>query len=144
VSSSKQDSPRTKILVADDLRDAAVSLALLLELCGAEVCSAFGGEETVSLAESFRPDVVLLDISMPRLNGYEVARRLRAQPWGREMILLALTGWGGAADLVAAREAGFDGHLLKPAAADHVLTTIARLRAARTTVPAAPAAPAAQ
>ena len=141
MSSSKQDSPRTKILVADDLRDAAVSLALLLELCGAEVCSAFGGEETLGVAEGFRPDVVLLDISMPRLNGYEVARRLRTQPWGREMILLALTGWGRTADLTAAHEAGFDGYLLKPVAADQVFATIARLRARRAALPAAPSAP---
>jgi CheY-like chemotaxis protein len=126
----------TKILVADDLPDAAVSLALLLELCGAQVRSAFDGEETVQVAESFRPEVVLLDISMPRLNGYEVARRLRSEAWGRPMILLALTGWGRSSDLVAAREAGFDGHLLKPVTADEVLARIARVRADRIREPA--------
>jgi PAS domain S-box-containing protein len=83
-----------KIVVADDNRDAAVSLARLLEVMGNEVRTAGDGQEAVEIAGTFCPDVVLLDIGMPRLNGYQVARCIREQPWGRDMILVALTGWG--------------------------------------------------
>jgi PAS domain S-box-containing protein len=108
--------PRRRILVADDNRDAADSLAMVLRLGGHEVHAVHDGQEAVEAAAWFRPDLALLDIGMPKLNGYEVARRIRAQPWGRGVLLVALTGWGQEEDKRRAREAGFDQHLTKPAA----------------------------
>jgi PAS domain S-box-containing protein len=103
-----------KILVADDHRDAAESLARLLRLMGQEVRTAGDGLEAVALAEEFRPDVILMDIGMPRLDGYEAAARIREHPWGADMTLVALTGWGQEEDRRRSREAGFDAHLTKP------------------------------
>jgi CheY-like chemotaxis protein len=103
-----------RVLVVDDNRDAADTLSLLLELMGHEARSAHDGLEALSAAEAFKPDVVLLDIGLPKMNGYEVCRRLRQEPWGREAFLVALTGWGQADDLRQASEAGFDRHLVKP------------------------------
>ena len=103
-----------KILVADDNRDAADSLAMVLRLQGYEVHTVTDGQEAVNAALTLRPDVVLLDIGMPRLNGHEVARRLRAEPWGRALHLIALTGWGQDEDRRRSHEAGFDAHLVKP------------------------------
>jgi CheY-like chemotaxis protein len=117
-----------RILVADDLPDAVNSLALLCELYGAEVRQAFNGIEAVEIAGSFQPQVVLMDISMPGMNGYEAARAIRAAEWGKSMVLIALTGWGRPADLDAAREAGFDGHLLKPVHPERLLKLIASLQ----------------
>jgi len=111
-------SPRSmrgkKILVADDNRDAADSLAMLLRLSGHEVRVATTGRAALALASAFRPAAALLDIGMPELNGYEVARALRAEPWGRSMQLIALTGWGQDEDKRQAQAAGFDHHLVKP------------------------------
>ncbi|HEX6864459.1 MAG TPA: response regulator, partial [Thermoanaerobaculia bacterium] len=107
-----------RILVVDDNRDSAESLSLLLQVTGNEVRTAFDGLEAVEEAERFRPDVVLLDIGMPRLNGYEAARRIRGEPWGKEMLLIAQTGWGQEEDRRLSREAGFDAHLTKPV--DHL------------------------
>jgi signal transduction histidine kinase/DNA-binding response OmpR family regulator len=104
-----------RILVVDDNRDAATSLAMLLELTGHETRVAHDGLEAVQAAESFRPDVVLLDIGLPKLNGFEVARMMRQQPWGKDMTLVALTGWGQEEDRRMSSEAGFDAHLVKPA-----------------------------
>jgi CheY-like chemotaxis protein len=103
-----------RILVADDNRDAAASLATLLSLDGHEVSVAYDGKAALGSAETFRPDVALLDIGMPNLNGYEVARSIRAQAWGRSMMLVAVTGWGQSEDKRRAREAGFDHHFTKP------------------------------
>ena len=103
-----------KILVADDNRDSADSLAMLLQLGGYEVVVAYDGEAAIARAESCRPQVVLLDIGMPRLDGYAVAARLRCESWGRQMRLIALTGWGQEDDKARARKAGFDEHLTKP------------------------------
>jgi signal transduction histidine kinase/ActR/RegA family two-component response regulator len=103
-----------RILVVDDNRDSAESLALLLRLAGHEIQAAHDGLEAVEAAGWFRPDVVLLDIGLPKLNGYEAARRIREEPWGREMVLVALTGWGQDEDKHRAQEAGFDHHLTKP------------------------------
>ena len=118
-----------RILVVDDLSDAATSLALVCELYGAEARTARDGVEALALGATFRPDVVLMDISMPNMNGYEAARRLRAEPWGKSVVLIALTGWGRSADVEAARLAGFDGHLLKPVEAEALLRLISALRA---------------
>jgi PAS domain S-box-containing protein len=103
-----------RILVVDDNRDAAVSLALMLKLQGNQTRTAHDGLEAVAEAEAFRPDVVLLDIGMPKLNGYDAARRIREQPWGQRMVLVALTGWGQEEDRRRSLEAGFNHHLVKP------------------------------
>jgi PAS domain S-box-containing protein len=113
-----------RILVVDDMRDNADSLAMLLELGGNEVQIAYDGQAALEAAERFRPDVVLLDIRMPKLNGYDACRRIREQPWGKSMMLIALTGLGQQADQRRADEAGFDSHLVKPvdpAALDELL-----------------------
>ncbi len=117
-----------RVLVADDLPDAASSLALLCELYGAEVRQASNGIEAVEVAGLFQPHVVLMDISMPGMNGYEAARAIRANEWGKFMVLIALTGWGRPADLDAAREAGFDRHLLKPVHPERLVKLIASLQ----------------
>lgn len=105
---------RARILVADDNADAAETLALLLELAGHEVRVAGDGVEALAVAEQFRPQIALLDIGMPRLDGYETARRLRDRPWGRSTRLIAITGWGQDQDRRRAIDAGFDRHLVKP------------------------------
>jgi signal transduction histidine kinase len=105
---------RHRILVIDDNRDSAETLAMVLRLHGSEVMTAHDGLAAVGAAERFRPDLVLLDIGMPGMDGYEVARAIRAAPWGREMLLVAQTGWGQAADRRRTQEAGFDVHMTKP------------------------------
>jgi CheY-like chemotaxis protein len=109
-----QQGESRRILVVDDNRDAAESLAMMLQLLGHEVRSAHDGVEAVEAHAEFRPDVVLLDIGMPRMNGYEAARHIRKQPRGDQVVLIALTGWGQEADKKQAMEAGFDLHLTKP------------------------------
>ena len=116
-----------RVLVADDNRDAVESLRLVLEAGGHEVHTAFDGEAAFGCAEAVVPDVVLLDIGMPKTNGYEVARRIREHPWGKSIYLVALTGWGQEDDRRRSREAGFDAHLVKPVAPetiDRVLATM--------------------
>jgi PAS domain S-box-containing protein len=105
---------KRRILVVDDNLDSAASMATMLRLLGNEVRTARDGIEAVELAEQFRPQVILMDIGMPKLNGYEAARRIREQPWGRGMAVIALTGWGQEVDRAKSREAGCDGHLVKP------------------------------
>jgi CheY-like chemotaxis protein len=105
---------RRRIVIADDNQDMADSLKVLLELDGHVVRTTHDGEGAIELARRVRPDFLLLDIGMPRLNGYEVARHIRMQPWGREMRLVAITGWGQPEDRSRALEAGFDYHLTKP------------------------------
>jgi len=103
-----------RILVVDDDEDSAESLAMLLKLTGNETHTAYDGLEAVEAAATLRPDVVLLDIGLPKLNGYEAARKIREQPWSKGMGLVALTGWGQDEDRQKSREAGFNGHLVKP------------------------------
>jgi CheY-like chemotaxis protein/anti-sigma regulatory factor (Ser/Thr protein kinase) len=110
--------PRRRILVVDDNEDAATSLATLLEQLGHDVVTAFDGEDGVAKAKALRPHVVFLDLGMPRMNGIEAARRLRALPDGAQITLIALTGWGQVQDLERTRAAGFNHHLLKPIAPD--------------------------
>jgi PAS domain S-box-containing protein len=105
---------RRRVLVVDDNDDAASSQAAVLRLMGHDVRSAPEGWSALEMAASFRPELVLLDIGMPGLDGYEVCRRLRAQPWGAGAMIVAVTGWGQEADKRRAREAGFDLHLTKP------------------------------
>jgi PAS domain S-box-containing protein len=103
-----------RILVVDDNRDSADSVAMLLSMKGNEVNTAHDGLEALQVVAAFQPDVVLLDIGLPKLNGYEVARRIREQPGGCNMMLIALTGWGQEEDRRRSKEAGFDHHLTKP------------------------------
>jgi signal transduction histidine kinase/ActR/RegA family two-component response regulator len=103
-----------RIMVVDDNQDSALSLSMLLEISGHETAVAHDGIEALRVAEDFLPDVMLLDIGMPKLNGYDAARRIRQQPWGKEMILVALTGWGKDGDRQKSEDAGFDMHLVKP------------------------------
>jgi len=103
-----------RILIADDNLDSAASLAMLLTLEGNETQTAHDGLEALEVAATFRPDVILLDIGMPRLNGYEVCRRIRQQSWGKNMVVIALTGWGQEEDKRRSLAAGVDSHLVKP------------------------------
>jgi signal transduction histidine kinase len=103
-----------RILVVDDNQDSASSMTLLLELNGHEVCVANSGQAALELAAERKPDAILLDIGMPGMNGYEVARRLRQQPAFAETLLVAITGYGRASDLEQTQAAGFDHHLVKP------------------------------
>jgi signal transduction histidine kinase len=103
-----------RVLVADDNADALESLALLLEVCGHEVRKASDGQETLQAVTAWRPDVALLDIGMPLLDGYEVARRIRGEPWGTQLFLVAVSGWGQSEDRQRATDAGFDLHFRKP------------------------------
>ena len=103
-----------RVLIADDNRDGAESMGMLLEFAGHEVHLAHTGVEAFMRAKQYRPDCVILDIGMPGLNGYEVAKLLRSEPWGSRLTLIAMTGWGQDDDKRMAREAGFDHHLTKP------------------------------
>ncbi len=109
----KSTKPR-RILVVDDNKDASTTLAMLLKLTGNEVQTAQDGLQAIEEAEQFRPDLVLLDIGLPKLNGYDACRRIREQPWGKDMVLVAATGWGQEDDRRKSTEAGFDHHLVKP------------------------------
>jgi len=109
---------------------------MVCELYGAEARVASDGREALSIGAVFRPDVVLMDISMPRMNGYEAARRLRVEPWAKGAVLIALTGWGRQGDIDAALAAGFHGHLLKPVEADALIKLIRTLREKNTDSPA--------
>ena len=111
---------RGRILVADDNRDAAESLALVLRFSGYEVSIAFGGAEALEIARRDRPRAAIIDIGMPGMSGHEVARRMRLEAWGRNAVLIALTGWGQEQDKQAAKAAGFDEHLTKPVNPDDV------------------------
>jgi PAS domain S-box-containing protein len=106
--------PKRRILVVDDNRDGADSLSLMLKLMGDDVYTAHDGVEAIKQTEAFRPEVILMDVGMPRLNGLDATRRIREQPWGREIKIIALTGWGQLGDRDRSREAGCDGHLVKP------------------------------
>jgi len=102
------------ILIVDDNRDVADSLAMMLSTMGHDTRTAYDGQEGVALAERYRPDVVLLDIGLPTMDGYEACRRIREQPWTAHMMLVAVTGWGQDADRRRSKEAGFTHHLVKP------------------------------
>jgi CheY-like chemotaxis protein len=106
--------PRLRILVVDDNHDSALSLAMLLSIMGHETRTAHDGESAVSTAEHFLPDVVLLDIGLPKLNGYEVAQRIRSAEWGGSMFLIAVTGWGQDEDRQRSSEVGLNLHMVKP------------------------------
>jgi CheY-like chemotaxis protein len=118
---------RRRILVVDDNRDSASSLAMVLDALKYETRVAFDGMEAIETASEFRPHIVLLDIGMPRLNGYDACRRMRKKAWGRNMVIVALTGWGRLPDQDRSKAAGFDFHLVKPvdpALLSRLLTTL--------------------
>jgi PAS domain S-box-containing protein len=103
-----------RLLIVDDLRDSADSLAMLMRIMGHEVTTAYDGDEAIARAGELRPDAVVLDIGMPKPNGFDVCRHIRAQPWGKATLLIALTGWGREDDRRHTEDAGFDHHLVKP------------------------------
>jgi CheY-like chemotaxis protein len=109
---------RCRVLIADDDEDGAVSLSILLDSMGHETRAVYDGMAAVEQAEAFRPDVVIVDIDMPKLNGYQVARILKARPWPKAILLIAMTGWAHEADREHGRRAGFHAHLLKPVTID--------------------------
>jgi signal transduction histidine kinase len=113
-----------RVLIADDNADALMTMAALLEMEGYEVHTAADGQQALARAEALRPEVAILDIGMPHLNGHEVATRIRASAWGRGMRLIALTGWGQAEDQERARAAGFDHHCTKPVDLDQLLELV--------------------
>jgi PAS domain S-box-containing protein len=119
---------KCRILIVDDLMDSADSLAMLLRMTGHEVHTAYDGEEAVIAAEKFRPEVVLLDIGMPRLNGYDACRRIREKPWGKGIFLIAVTGWGQEDDRRRTEEAGFNSHLVKPVDSRDLMKVLAGLK----------------
>ena len=119
--------PQRRVLIVDDNRDSADSLAMLLEITGNQIYLAHDGLEAVEAIEKHRPEVVLLDIGLPRLDGYEVCRRVREQPWGKNIFIIALTGWGQEDDRRKSEEAGFNGHLVKPVDYDQLLQLLGSL-----------------
>ncbi len=103
-----------RILIVDDNKDAARSMAIVLELKGNTVHTVFDGIEAIDVVENFRPHVILMDVGMPRMNGYEAARRIRELPWGSTSMIVAVTGWGQAGDRTQSMQAGFNAHMVKP------------------------------
>jgi PAS domain S-box-containing protein len=128
---AEQPTMTYRILVVDDNRDSAESLAQLLKLTGHETYTALDGLQAVEVAEQVRPEVVLLDIGMPKLNGYDACRRIRTEPWSKGMMLIAQTGWGQDDDRQRTEQAGFDGHLVKPVDPSALMRLLAALSAAR-------------
>jgi len=116
-----------RILVVDDNRDSATSLAMLLKLTGNETHTAYDGLEAVEKAAAVKPDVILLDIGLPKLNGFEAARKIREQPWSKDAVLVALTGWGQDEDRQRSKEAGFNAHMVKPVELPALMNLLAEL-----------------
>ena len=108
------ETAHTRVLVADDDVDAASALAMLLEAVGYETRTAYNGSSALELARRWHPEAIFLDVSMPLLNGDEVCRRVREEPWGRGVLIAAVTGLGKPEDKRRSRAAGFDRHLVKP------------------------------
>jgi len=106
--------PGSRILVVDDNRDSADSLAMLLSLAGHQTFVVNDGVEAVEAAERHRPETILLDVGLPRMNGHDVCRKIREKPWGQDVMIIAMTGWGQDEDRRKTQDAGFDGHLVKP------------------------------
>ena len=127
MSSAAAPAPTRRVLIVDDNEDGAESLALLLELSGHETRRAHDGVEALEIAEQYRPDAVLLDIGLPRLNGYDVCRRIRNEEWGRDLAVVAMTGWGQEEDRIRSRQAGFTTHMVKPVDHEALLTFIGSL-----------------
>jgi PAS domain S-box-containing protein len=120
-----------RILVVDDNRDNADSLSMMLKMMGNETQTAYDGEEAVAVAVEFLPNVVLLDIGLPKLTGYEVCRRIREQPGGKELVIIAQTGWGQEDDRQRTHEVGFDHHMVKPVDPQALMKLLAGLQTAK-------------
>jgi PAS domain S-box-containing protein len=116
-----------RILIVDDNEDGADSLAMMLQLMGNETRTVYDGIAAIKTSETFAPHAVLLDLGMPKMNGYDACRRIREHPWGKNMVVIALTGWGQTEDLHRTQEAGFDHHLVKPVAPEALLKIVARI-----------------
>ena len=116
-----------RVLIVDDNRDSADSLAMLMQITNNEAYLAHDGEEAVAAVEKHRPEVVLLDIGLPKFDGHEVCRRVRKEPWGKDIVIIALTGWGQEDDRRKSQEAGFDGHLVKPVDYEKLLELLGSL-----------------
>jgi signal transduction histidine kinase len=116
---------KLRVLVADDNRDAAEMLAMLLRMTGHEVHTVHDGDQAVAAANALQPKVILLDIGMPKLDGYSACRQIRSEPWGKTPIMVALTGWGQEEDRRHSAEAGFDHHLVKPVELDDLQALLA-------------------
>lgn len=112
------------VVIADDNQDSAESMKMLLEIEGHSVQTAHDGVSAFDVVQAMRPRVALLDIGMPKLNGYELAAKIRAQPWGKSITLVAFTGWGQSQDRQRALDAGFDHHLTKPVDHEAVLAIL--------------------
>jgi len=125
----------SRILVVDDNRDAAETLAELMRLEGHDARVALNADAALEIAGTFQPNVALLDIGMPGMNGYLLAQRFRAQVWAKRSTLIAITGWGQAQDRRSAMNAGFDHHLTKPVDVAALLQLIAAAQASRAQVP---------
>ncbi len=126
---AQESSAERRILIVDDNRDSADSLAMLLEITSNKTYMAHDGVEALEAIEKYRPEVVLLDIGLPRLDGHEVCRRIREQSWGKDILIIALTGWGQEDDRRKSEEAGFNGHLVKPVDYDKLLELLSSLTA---------------
>ena len=124
---ASESRPERRVLIVDDNRDSADSLAMLMQITGNKTYMAHDGVEAVEAAEKYRPEVVLLDIGLPGMNGHEVCRCVREQPWGKDIIVIALTGWGQEDDRRKSEEAGFNGHLVKPVDYDKLLELLSSL-----------------
>jgi CheY-like chemotaxis protein len=122
---------KRRILVADDNRDVVESFQMMLRILGHEVQIALDGLEAIEKAETFRPDVMVLDVGMPMLDGYETATRIRQLPWGRDVVLIAVTGWGNEKDKLKSAAAGFNLHLVKPVDATAILDALDQMDQAR-------------
>jgi CheY-like chemotaxis protein len=122
---------KQRVLVVDDNADALESLSRIVTHMGNEVRRAQDGLEAIDVAREFRPDVVLMDLGMPRLNGYEAVRQLRQEPWAREVTIVATTGWGQDEDRRRTADAGFDRHLVKPIDIASLREVLAGQRAVR-------------
>jgi PAS domain S-box-containing protein len=118
---------KVRILIADDNRDGADSLARMLRILGHETHTVYDGQQAVEQAVSFHPDIILLDIGMPKMNGHDAARHIRQQSWGKDVLLIALTGWGREEDRRRTQEVGFDHHLVKPVDAKALLALLSEL-----------------
>jgi CheY-like chemotaxis protein len=118
-------------LIVDDNRDSADSLSMMLKIRGNATRTAYDGEAAVTTAREYRPDVILLDIGLPKLNGYEACRRIRQQPGGKSPIIIAQTGWGQDEDRQRTLESGFDYHLVKPVDPQALMELLAELSNAK-------------
>ncbi len=116
------------MLIVDDNRDAADTLGILLQLRGMETRVAYDGASAITSAEQFRPHLIFMDLGLPNVSGYEATRAIRMQPCGRDILIVALSGWGATADRAGSRTAGADFHLLKPIAEDQLDAFLSAVR----------------